>query len=155
MIGINTSHDWTVQAEDGTPQSLTLVGVTGDPSFGDELPDQREQQDVMSRGLQIGRTFGDEQPIEVSWSAQDSQEVRDFVDLVLFRGAYGPAGATPTVSTDPIGGKATKLKAICTPPNGAPRLITYARAYWKCSLSPATPASTWAISATCYDRTVS
>lgn len=154
-IGVNTTHDWTIRVLDATPQSLVLVDVQGDPSFGDEMPSQREQQDVMVRGLQVGRTFADEQGIEVSWSAIDSEEVRAFVDMILFRGDYAPAGASPAISTDPIGGKALKLEATCTPPVGAPRTVSYDRAYWRASLAAAVPSSAWTLTATCYGRTES
>jgi hypothetical protein len=154
--GVNTSHDWVLQVLDATPQTLTLLGVTGDPSFGEEMADQREQTDILERGIQQGATFGDEQAIEVSWQVQDCEESREFIDMVLFRGAvYGATGTAPTVTTDPLGGKSVQLKAICTPPVGTPRTVTYERTRWRCSPSGGVPSTTWTLNATCFGRSES
>lgn len=148
--GIYGTTNVILTAIDGssTPRSMVLVGVQGDPSWGDELPDQSEQIDVYERNEHIGKLPGQQQALAVSWSALDCAETQAFADFVLFR------GTTATVSTDQIGGLAVKLRVLITPPSGSPRVIEYARAY--CRISPAggTPA-TIGFSADCYDRTVS
>lgn len=144
--GIHTSHQIVLEAIDATGASVILVGVQGDPSFGDELPDQRTQTDVFERGLQLGRVQDQEQPLSISWSVLDCAEARAFVDWVLFRSS--PLAST----TDPIGGKALKLRATTTPTSGTPRQVEYARTYWTCSPAGGIPA---VISLSCeaYGRT--
>jgi hypothetical protein len=148
--GIYTSHDVTLTAIDGStaPRSVVLVGVQGDPSFGDEMADQRESVDVFERGLQIGAVLGDEAPIELSWTALDCDEAREFMDFVLFR---PKTGGTPT-STDSTGGKAMKLRVAISPASGTPRIIEYARTYWKATASGGIPA-TIALSCRAFGRT--
>jgi hypothetical protein len=151
--GVNTSHDWTLIAEDADGVKKVLVGMQGEPSFGDELPDQYEQVDVYERRDQLGRSQGQEQPLPVSGSVMDCAEVRDFVNFVLFRGpVYGAGGSKPTKSVDTIGGKAVKLIAQCEPPDGVGEKIEYAKAYFTCTRSTATPNTTWAIAAECFGR---
>lgn len=144
--GIHTSHEVTLEAIDASGASVVLVGVQGDPSYGDELPDQREQTDVFVRGLQQGRVLGQEKPISISWSALDCAEARTFMDWVLFRSSPAPS------STDAIGGKALKLRVTRAPAFGTPRITEYARTYWTCSPAGGVPA-TLSLSCEAFGRT--
>jgi len=145
--GVHTSKNIILEAIDSTGASVVLVGVQGDPSFGEETPDQVEWQDVISRGKQQGRTAGDEQMLSISWTAIDCTEARAFMDWVLFRSVPPPS------TTDPIGGKALKLRETRTPVVGAPRVIEYDRSYWKCTPSGGEPNATITMSCEAYGRT--
>lgn len=154
LTGLHHADHISLEIEDGTPQSLILVGVQGDPTFGDELPDQRTQEDLRVRGIQIGRMQTDEQPLAVGWQALDTVESRAFADLALFRGpVYGAGGTSPAVSTDPVGGKSLRLRVLRRPPNGPATVTTYERSYWTVTRSGARPGATLTLSAECYGRT--
>ena len=144
--GIHGSDQIVLKAIDAIGAEEILVDVQGDPSFGDRMPDQKEQIDIMVRGDWVDAIPGDEQAEEISWSALDTDETKIFTDFVTFRSAVVPT----TVSS--AGAKRLKLQVIRTPVAGTPRTEEYASCVFKITPNGGRPA-TVQISATCYGRT--
>lgn len=146
LTGIGTSHDYSLEAIDAAGVSVVLVGVQGDPSFGERLPSQRDVVDIFVRGLYQDSVPNQEQPEEVGWSALECAETKTFCDWVLFLSAVLPSDVSGT------GAKQLKLRVTYAPPGGTPRVWEWAKARFKVTPAGGVP-STVAISATCWTRT--
>jgi len=144
--GIHSTDQITIKAIDGIGTEVVLVGVQGDPSFGERVADQKEQIDVRVRGDWVDAVPGDEQPEEFSWSALDCDDTKVFTDFVLFLSATTPTTVSVT------GAKRLKLQIIRVPVSGTPRTTEYASCAFKVTPQGGRPATTQ-ISATCYGRT--
>ncbi len=146
--GIHGTDQITIKAIDSAGLEEILVGVQGDPSFGEQLPDQKEQELIMVRGDIVDAIPTDEQPEEFSWSALDTDETKVFTDFATFQSSPAPT----TVSL--AGAKRLKLQIIRQPVAGSARTIEYASCMFRVTPQGGRPATVQITAAQCFGRTV-
>ena len=146
--GIHGTDQITIRAIGASGADEILVGVQGDPSFGDQMADQKEQELIRVRGDIIDAIPTDEQEEEFSWSALDSDEAKAFTDFVTFQ------SIDITESVSCTGAKRLKLEITRSPVSGTPRKTTYASAKFTVTPQGGRPALVQ-IAASCHGRTES
>ncbi len=145
FTGLHGSNEITLKAIDGAGTEMILVGVQGDPSFGDRMPEQKDVVDIFCRGEYVDSLPNQQQPEDVGWSVLDSAEARAFCAWVDF------SAAVPPVDVSATGGKQVQLVVIRSPIGGGGGTTTYAKARFRWAPQGGIPA-TIQITATCWGR---